>query len=206
MLEGVVIKRDKMKKYFVLLILVLIHVQPAISQNKAHWLDEYKDTTELFNSDGFRITRYRSPSPPDSEDAILINTEELHSLLSNTPNPILFDVLPLVTAQGVFVQRKERLNIPNSYWLPNVGKGVLGKANEAYFRYYLERYTGADKNKPIVMYCRADCWMSWNAVKRAKNWGYSNLYWYRDGMNGWRDADLRQVSSTPEPQLHDLDR
>ncbi len=36
-----------------------------------------------------------------------------------------------------------------------------------YFRRSLERLTGGDKNKSIVFYCDPNCWMSWNAAKRA---------------------------------------
>lgn len=187
----------------ILLISSFIFLQQGWAGDKAHWLDEYRDKTELFNVEGYRVTRYRSPPPDDSEDAQLVSTVQLQELIEKMDNLILLDVLPLSTAQGKFVQRKKRFNIPGSYWLPNVGKGELSEENEAYFRYYLEKITENSKVRPIVMYCRADCWMSWNAVKRARNWGYSNLYWYREGMNGWRDASLKEVESLPEPQLND---
>ena len=63
----------------------------------------------------------------------------------------------------------------------------------------LERLTGGSKAKPVLFYCLQDCWMSWNAVKRAASWGYTNLYWYRDGVDGWREADLELIEARPEP-------
>ena len=49
-------------------------------------------------------------------------------------------------------------------------------------------------------YCLADCWMSWNAAKRALKIGYSNVAWYRDGTDGWLAAGLPLQEATPEPR------
>ena len=51
--------------------------------------------------------------------------------------------------------------------------------------------------RPVVFYCLADCWMSWNATKRAARWGYTQLYWYRDGTDGWEAAALPTEEATP---------
>jgi PQQ-dependent catabolism-associated CXXCW motif protein len=55
-------------------------------------------------------------------------------------------------------------------------------------------------DQPIVIYCLADCWMSWNAVKRAASYGYTKLYWYRDGTDGWSDAGLPVEPAREIPQ------
>jgi len=52
----------------------------------------------------------------------------------------------------------------------------------------------------IVMYCQADCWMSWNAAKRALSFGYSNIAWYPDGTDGWERANLPTVEAQPKPR------
>ena len=39
--------------------------------------------------------------------------------------------------------------------------------------------------------------MSWNAVKRAASFGYTRLYWYRDGTDGWEAAQLPLAEATP---------
>ena len=49
------------------------------------------------------------------------------------------------------------------------------------------------------IYCLADCWMSWNAAKRALSYGYSNVAWYPEGTDGWQHADLPLAESQPEP-------
>jgi PQQ-dependent catabolism-associated CXXCW motif protein len=48
-----------------------------------------------------------------------------------------------------------------------------------------------------VVYCLKDCWMSWNAAKRALAMGYTNVAWYPDGTDGWASADLPLEQATP---------
>ncbi|MEM7239896.1 MAG: PQQ-dependent catabolism-associated CXXCW motif protein, partial [Pseudomonadota bacterium] len=36
-----------------------------------------------------------------------------------------------------------------------------------------------------LVFCLAGCWMSWNAAKRALEYGYTDVYWYPDGTDGW---------------------
>ena len=64
----------------------------------------------------------------------------------------------------------------------------------------LERITGGDRAKLLVIYCLRDCWMSWNVAKRAISWGYSNVAWYPDGTDGWQDAGLPLSEAVPAPQ------
>ena len=70
---------------------------------------------------------------------------------------------------------------------------------EDYFRTRLALLTAAEPGKPLVFFCQRNCWMSWNAAKRAIEWGYKNVIWYPEGTDGWLDAgnDLVSTSSTP---------
>ena len=70
-------------------------------------------------------------------------------------------------------------DIPGSLWLPDVGRGALSPELEGYFRDHLEAATARRHDMPVVFYCLADCWMSWNAAKRAASWSYTQVYWYR---------------------------
>ena len=47
------------------------------------------------------------------------------------------------------------------------------------------RATAGDKAAPVVIFCKADCWMSWNAAKRAVAQGYTGVNWYPEGVDGW---------------------
>ncbi|MFC6673870.1 hypothetical protein [Marinobacterium aestuariivivens] len=153
----------------------------------------------LFSDDGYRIARYRSPTPDRVEGGRTLDTGSLQRLLGQNPTPALLNVQALTWRDGIFVEQEARYQIPGSRWLPNVGKGVLEPRWEQYFRNELERATGGLRDFPLVFYCRADCWMSWNAVRRAAEWGYSQLYWYPEGSDGWRDAGLSLERATPTP-------
>jgi PQQ-dependent catabolism-associated CXXCW motif protein len=68
---------------------------------------------------------------------------------------------------------------------------------ERNFRTSLERVTGGDRDRAIVLYCIADCWMSWNATRRAHRYGYRNLFWYKHGTDGWAEHGLELVEAEP---------
>ena len=90
-------------------------------------------------------------------------------------------------------------DIPGSLWLPDVGRGALSPELEGYFRDHLEAATKGRRDAPVVFYCLADCWMSWNAAKRAAGWRYRRVYWYRDGTDGWEAAKLPMKDIEPVP-------
>lgn len=188
-----------MKKIAVWLCLLFSGALLAQSEPNNHWLQAFEDSSELFSIDGYRLFRYRSPTPPSHDQAETLNTAQLLELQQTTPQPVLLDVQPLIWKNGQFIEKEPRLHIPGSIWTPNVGQGELDPAWEAYFRHHLKRLTDNNPDCPVVIYCTADCWMSWNAVKRAAQWGYTQLYWYRDGSDGWQEADQVLVKGKPEP-------
>ena len=58
----------------------------------------------------------------------------------------------------------------------------------SYFRRGLEAATKGDLSKPIVLFCQRECWMSWNAAKRALAFGYRRVFWFPDGSDGWSEG------------------
>ena len=83
---------------------------------------------------------------------------------------------------------KPRQNIPGSTWLADVGTGTLTPEMKKYYKSNLEKLTKGNKALKIVMYCTADCWMAWNAVRRASKWGYTNILWFPEGTDEWVEA------------------
>ncbi len=69
---------------------------------------------------------------------------------------------------------------------------------DRWYRDQLEDLTDGDKAKPILIYCLRDCWMSWNAAKRALEYGYVNIFWHPDGTDGWIAEDLPLEVRKPE--------
>lgn len=143
---------------------------------------------------GYRMEDYRARTPATVPGGIMLDTMGARKLWDQG-GAIWIDVLAAprrpenLPASAVWLPVQRR-DIPGSVWLPDVGRGELNPQLEVYFRTNLERATNGRRDAPIVFYCLADCWMSWNATKRAASWGYTHVYWYRDGTDGWTAANL----------------
>ena len=134
--------------------------------------------TPLFSADGYRIGLYRSPTPNQVQGAGIIDTAALQTLLTQTPRPVLIDVYRRQWLQGRFIEDQPHENVPGSHWLANTGDGDLTPDWQDYFARKLNTLTAGDLAQPLVFYCRSDCWLSWNAVKRAAAMGYKTCLLY----------------------------
>ncbi|MEN2394034.1 MULTISPECIES: PQQ-dependent catabolism-associated CXXCW motif protein [unclassified Pseudomonas] len=155
--------------------------------------------TALFSAQGYRIAQYRSPTPTAVDGAKILDTPALQQLMTQTPAPILIDVYRRPWLQGRFIDNEPHANLPGSLWLANTGDGDLDPIWQDYFTRSLRNATAGRADRPLVFYCRSDCWLSWNAVKRAAAIGYKHLYWYRDGLDAWEAANLPVQAARPEP-------
>ena len=142
--------------------------------------------------DGYRMEAYRSPVPATLEGATVIGTQGAFALW-RAGVPFL-DVMPRrekppSLPEGTLWIDKPRDSIPGAVWVPNVGPGRIHPDRDAYFRAALAEATGGDRDAPMVLFCRADCWMSWNAARRAVlEHGYTRVFWYPEGTDGWQEA------------------
>jgi PQQ-dependent catabolism-associated CXXCW motif protein len=164
---------------------------------------EAEDPGPLFDPDGYRIAEFLAPVPETCPGVTTIGTEEVQTLLA-AGNAVPVDVLPAPPRpegldSGALWLPAPRRNIPGSVWLPNVGYGRLSGDLVEYLSHSLERIAGGDKSRKLVVYCRADCWMSWNLAKRLATLGYTSVYWYPEGTDGWEAADLPLEPSRPMP-------
>ncbi|MGL4315455.1 MAG: PQQ-dependent catabolism-associated CXXCW motif protein [Pseudomonas sp.] len=158
------------------------------------WADE----PALFNAEGFRQAQYRSPTPAAAEGAQTLDTATLQKLLRDDPQVVLIDVFRQQWLNQRFVpDQPPHANLPGSAWLANTGDGRLEPRWADYLRSNLARLSAAQKHRALVFYCKSDCWLSWNAVKRAHTLGYTNLYWYRDGIDAWQQAGLPLQAAEP---------
>jgi PQQ-dependent catabolism-associated CXXCW motif protein len=151
----------------------------------------------------YRTRDYRAPTPAGLAGARVITTADAEQLWRER-TVVFVDVLPRAPRPanlppGTIWRDKPRLNIPGSIWLPDTGYGDLAPATQEYLRMNLERATGGDRTRPLVIYCLRDCWMSWNAAKRILSMGYTHVAWYPDGTDGWTDKLLPVVEAQPEP-------
>lgn len=155
----------------------------------------------------YRTDNYRAPVPATLVGARVLTTEEAEAIW-RAKSGIFVDVLPRPPKpknlpEGTVWRDKPRLNIPGSIWLPDTGYGRLAPTTEDYLRSGLARATHGNKDALLVIYCQADCWMSWNAAKRALGLGYSNVAWYPEGTDGWTFYDLPTQEAQPEPRPDD---
>jgi PQQ-dependent catabolism-associated CXXCW motif protein len=153
---------------------------------------------------GYRTDNYRAPVPATLAGVRVLATNEAEAIW-RAGKAVFIDVLPRPPKPknlpvGTIWRDQPRLNIPGSVWLPDTGYGALAADTEDYLRGGLARASGGDKAKLLVIYCQADCWMSWNAAKRVLSYGYSNVAWYPDGTDGWQRANLPVEESQPVPR------
>ncbi len=156
----------------------------------------------------YRMDAFRDPVPSTLSGATVVGPEEAHALWE-AGDTAFVDVLPQAPKpaglpEGTIWRDKKRNSIPGAIWLPNVGYGALADSYHAYFREGLEKVTGGDMDHPVLFFCLEDCWMSWNAAKRALEYGYTDIYWLPEGTDGWAlwDYPLEEVKPEPEPQAH----
>ena len=154
--------------------------------------------------EGYRTDNYRAPVPVTLAGARVLATGEAEAIWRAGAG-VFIDVLPHAPKPqnlpaGTIWREKPRLNIPGSIWLPDTGYGTLAAATEDYLRRGLFRAAGGNNATLLVIYCQADCWMSWNAAKRVRSYGYPNVAWYPEGTDGWERANLPMAESQPEPR------
>ena len=153
--------------------------------------------------DAYRQDAYRAPTPATLRGARVLTTKDAEALW-RSGEAAFVDVLPQAPRPAglpadVVWREKPRYDIPGSVWLPDTGYGELAPIMLDYFRRGLDRALDG-RSRPLVFYCLKDCWMSWNAARRAVALGYANVDWYPEGTEGWAAAGLPLEVRQPEPR------
>jgi len=142
---------------------------------------------------GYRQERYDAPVPAVLTGAVVVDDEQAFKLWKAGVATII-DVMPnIARPEGLppdaLWQGRSRFSIPGAIWLPDAGFGSPDVDALNQFEQLLSNKSAGNKKHQFLFLCRADCWMSWNAAKRAVRWGYLQVYWYPDGSTGWRFWD-----------------
>ena len=154
---------------------------------------------------GYRMEQYRAPVPGTIDGGTILDDDAAHALWQ-AGDAVFVDVLPRAPKpeglpEGTFWRDPARRSIPGAVWLPDVGYGHLAPDVDAYFRGGLESVTGGDADVPIVFFCLSDCWMSWNAARRAiAEYGYTRVHWYPAGTDGWSSNGWPTEAVSPRPR------
>jgi PQQ-dependent catabolism-associated CXXCW motif protein len=151
--------------------------------------------------DGYRQPPYKGLTPDHLPGAETVSVDQ--ALALQQAGAVMIDVSPLSLGgygamAGQWVVKAEHETITGAIWLPNVGEATPAPWLEAWFQDQLARFSGGDKGADLVFFCRPDCWMSWNAGRRAVLSGYTGVHWLRDGIPGWRDALLPISLGVPQ--------
>lgn len=147
---------------------------------------------------GYRMDEFRSPVPAKITGGKTL-TGDAAADLWNDNAAIFIDVYPQAPKPqnlpaGTFWRDPVHRSMEGAHWMPNVGYGALSDELDDYFRTRLQRLTKGDKAAPVVFFCLKDCWMSWNAAKRALEYGYTNVMWFRDGTDAWQELGYPLVA------------
>ncbi len=106
---------------------------------------------------------------------VLVDAASPERRPANLPSDVLWSPPPHPVIEG-------------SVWLPGFGAGAIDEVTNKFFKSELARLTENSFDRALVLYCHPSCWASWNAAKRAIGYGYRNVYWYPNGVEGWQEA------------------
>lgn len=151
--------------------------------------------------EGYRMDRYDDVVPETLQGATRVSALDIIAL-QKEQNLTIIDVIPEHRRPDFLPEGQLWIPVPHkglagALWLPDVGYGALSDTTETYFKHHLEQASGGNRHHALVFYCRIDCWMSWNAAKRALSYGYSAVYWFADGIEDWVFEDLPLEILTP---------
>ncbi|WP_172978800.1 GYF domain-containing protein [Roseovarius sp. THAF8] len=134
-------------------------------------------------------------------------TNQLHSGAMHGPTPNSIPGGQLITTKGLteMVQRQMPYalfdvlggneTLPGA--IPAVGASQAGSfqdQTQQQMGQFLTQLTQGKTDTPLVFYCLSvECWMSYNASLRAINLGYTNVLWYRGGIEAWKAAGFQTV-------------
>lgn len=111
----------------------------------------------------------------------VIGTQQLSQLLQRRPGEVM-----LLHAFGGMEHLPGAIAVA-----PASQGGSFDDEVQREFAQYLKQSTGGDTQKMLVFYCAGvQCWGSYNASLRAIRMGFRNVYWYRGGLEAWRQAGL----------------
>lgn len=146
----------------------------------------FADETKDFGVTPTKVRKgppYDVGTPMEVPGGRTVTTVELSELITGASPPILID------ANG----NAEMIESANGMGSGIGEQRVFGKDRDGFTK-AMERLTGGDKVRMVVFYCRgSSCWHSYNASLYALEAGYSNVGWYRGGIDAWRAAGGRTV-------------
>lgn len=124
-----------------------------------------------------------APTPTTIPSGRVVTTDQLRAALQSGRREFI-----LIDALNAYGHR----TIPGAFSVPLAGTGgTFDDLAQMQVFGTLSQLTGGRVDYPLVFFCEgARCWESYNAALRAINMGFSNVYWYRGGIDAWQQAGL----------------
>jgi PQQ-dependent catabolism-associated CXXCW motif protein len=140
--------------------------------------------------EGYRTGSLRAPTPATLSGARVLDLAGLEAaiaaravLIDVGPAPVKPEDLPAGT-----LWLPTHRSIPGAAWMPGAGLGELPPGRERLLLDQVAELTRGDPAAPVVVFCKPDCWASWNLGKRLVNAGYTAVAWFPDGVDTWQAA------------------
>lgn len=135
---------------------------------------------------GLRIAAYRAPVPDSVPGGRVVDAETVARMAAD--DALLIDAMAApghrIARDGTWIVAEPHGTIPGAHWLPEIGRGRPDPRIAAGLRAAL---ADCPKTRPIVLFCKTDCWMSWNAVQHVAALGHRDIGWYPGGIDDWTD-------------------
>lgn len=115
-------------------------------------------------------------APPSIPGAVGISAEEVVELILSKPDLVIIDA-----------------RMKTEYAKGHI-EGAINLLNTTLRREDLEAAV-PDRSVPIVFYCNGErCLRSSDAVKKALDWDYRNIFWFRGGWKEWTEKRLPVIT------------
>lgn len=134
----------------------------------------------------YRTQRLRGPVPAPPPGVTAVDDAGAAVLAHRA---LLIDVSPVADgvrdpATGRWALGAPARSIPGALWFPEAGRHPGDPAIIAHFSASVARLA---RGRTVLLFCLADCWMSWNAALRLARAGH-RVAWYANGRDGWAAA------------------
>jgi len=154
-----------------------------------------------FDAEGYRMARYRAPVAADPAPARRIVIDDALALAPGR-DALFLDVMPVEggvrdDATGVWRLSSGHETIAGAQWHPETGRSPV---DQLLWQALVDAIATSRKDHPdlpVIVFCREDCWMSWNAARRLATQGIEKVFWLAEGTDGWHAAGRSLITATP---------
>lgn len=140
---------------------------------------------------GYRTGDLRGATPATLAGARVLDLAGLEAAMA--AGAVLVDVGPAPVRPAEMPADRPWLpthrSIPGAVWLPGAGLGDdLPPERAERLLAEVAALTGGDKAKAVVVFCKPDCWASWNVGRRLVLAGYTGVAWFPGGVEAWQES------------------